>query len=242
VRPRLFLSDLHLAPERAAEAAAFRAFCAGPARQAEAVYILGDLFDWWIGDDQLRDRFFGDMAACIRGITDAGVPVYFALGNRDFLLGPRFASATGATLLPDRHLVATASGAVLVSHGDELCLGDVDYQNYRKRVRDPGTQRRLLGLPLFVRKLIARWLRRKSRNATALKAESIMDVDAQAVEAAFREFEVTRMIHGHTHRPATHALEVDGVARERIVLGDWHGGGEYVELDAAGAHRRRIAA
>ena len=241
MKPRLFLSDLHLAPERAAEAAAFRAFCAGPAREASAVYILGDLFDWWIGDDQLRDGFFAEMAACIGGITAAGVPVHCVHGNRDFLLGEGFARATGAKLLPERSILDIDGARVLISHGDELCTGDVDYQNYRARMRDPATQRRLLRLPLFFRRLIARWLRRKSASETALKPESIMDVDPGAVAAAFREHAVARMIHGHTHRPATHALDVDGVPRERIVLADWHGAGEYVELDAQGARRRTIA-
>ena len=242
MKPRLFLSDLHLAPERAAEAAAFRAFCEGPAREAEAVYILGDLFDWWIGDDQLREGFFAEMAGCIRGVTASGVPVHCAHGNRDFMLGEGFARATGVKLLPERTILEIDGKALLVSHGDELCTGDVDYQNYRARMRDPATQRRLMRLPLFVRRLIARWLRRKSANETALKPESIMDVDPRAVEAAFRQHAVPRMIHGHTHRPATHALDVDGVPRERIVLADWHGGGEYVEVDARGARRRTIAA
>src|SRR5512134_2756950 len=134
MKPRLFLSDLHLSPERQDEAAAFRAFCAGPARDAAAVYILGDLFDWWIGDDQLRDRFFGDIGDAIRSVTAAGVPVYVAHGNRDFLLGERFARATGVALLPDRQLVDIEGTPVLVSHGDELCTGDLDYQNYRARI------------------------------------------------------------------------------------------------------------
>jgi UDP-2,3-diacylglucosamine hydrolase len=240
--PRLFLSDLHLAPERGAEAAAFRAFCAGPAREAAAVYILGDLFDWWIGDDQLRDRFFAEIAGSIKGLTDSGVPVHVAHGNRDFLLGEGFLRATGARLLPERTIVDIDGARVLVSHGDELCTGDVAYQDYRARMRNPATQKRLLRLPLFVRRLIARWLRRKSATETALKPESIMDVDHGAVAAAFREHGVPRMIHGHTHRPATHALDVDGVPRERIVLADWHGAGEYVEVDARGARRRAIAA
>ena len=130
----------------------------------------------------------------------------------------------------------------LLSHGDEMCTGDVAYQRYRARMRDPAIQRRLLRLPLFVRRLIARWLRRKSRDATSLKPESIMDVDDDAVAATFRDFRVTRLIHGHTHRPATHVVQVDGRACERIVLADWHDRGYYVEADEAGVRRKEVAA
>ena len=242
MKPRLFLSDLHLAPERASAVEAFRAFCEGPARGAAAVYILGDLFDSWIGDDELAEPFASGVAAAIRGVTQAGVPVYVAHGNRDFLLGARFAATTGATLLPERQRIDLDGTPTLISHGDELCTGDVAYQQYRARIRDPATQRRLLRLPFFVRRLIARWLRHKSQDATSLKPESIMDVEESAVAAAFRDHSVTRLIHGHTHRPATHAVEVDGRACERIVLADWHDHGYYVEADAAGVRRREIAA
>jgi UDP-2,3-diacylglucosamine hydrolase len=240
MKPRLFLSDLHLSPDRPQAAAAFRAFCEGPARGAAAVYILGDLFDWWIGDDQLADRFVADVAAAIRGVTQAGVPVHFAHGNRDFLLGDRFAAATGASLLPERQVLDLDGTPTLISHGDELCTGDVEYQRYRARIRDPATKRRLMRLPLFVRRLIARSLRRKSRNATAMKPESIMDVDDGAVLAAFRDYDVRRLIHGHTHRPATHVVDVDGRACERVVLADWHEGGYYVEVDGEGVRRKEI--
>jgi len=242
MKPRLFASDLHLSPDRPRSAAAFHAFCAGPARAAAAVYLLGDVFDWWIGDDQLREPFFADVAASIRSLTQAGVPVFVAHGNRDFLLGERFERMTGATLLPDRERVVLGDGtATLISHGDELCTSDVEYQRYRAKIRHPATQRRLLALPLFVRRLIARSLRRGSRNATALKAESIMDVHPDAVLAAFREHDVARLIHGHTHRPATHVVRVDGRDCERVVLADWHDDGEYVEVGDEGVTRRRIA-
>ena len=242
MKPLLFLSDLHLAPDRPKATAAFHAFCAGPARSAGAVYILGDLFDSWIGDDELRDRFPAEIAASIRSVTQSGVPVHIAHGNRDFLLGERFAAATGTTLLPERHLVDVGGTPTLLSHGDELCVGDIAYQQYRARIRSPDTQRRLLALPLFVRRLIARWLRRKSRNATSLKAESIMDVDDAAVATAFRDTGVARMIHGHTHRPATHSVDVDGRSRERIVLADWHDEGQYLRIDDSGTARVQIAA
>jgi len=241
MKPLLFLSDLHLAPDRPKATAAFHAFCAGPARNASGVYILGDLFDSWIGDDVLADRFPAEIAASIRDVTASGIPVYIAHGNRDFLLGPRFMTATGATLLPERHVIDVDGTSTLLSHGDELCTGDIAYQDYRARIRSPDAQRRLLSLPLFVRRLIAAWLRRKSRDATSLKAESIMDVDEATVASTFRETGVARMIHGHTHRPATHVIDVDGRSRERVVLADWHDDGEYVSLDGSGVARVRIA-
>jgi UDP-2,3-diacylglucosamine hydrolase len=240
-RPALFLSDLHLSPDRPAAASAFRAFCAGPARAASAVYILGDLFDWWVGDDQMADRFVAGMVASLRALSDAGVPLFVGRGNRDFLLGDRFARATGATLLPEMSVVDLAGAPTLICHGDELCTDDAEYQAYRARMRDPGTQARLLRLPYAVRRLIAWWLRRKSRREKSQKADAIMDVAPATVTEAFRRHGVARMIHGHTHRPALHVHEVDGLRRERHVMADWHDRGHYLAVDADGVHVREIA-
>lgn len=240
-RPVLFLSDLHLSPDRPAALAAFHAFARGPARGAAAVYILGDLFDWWIGDDQMRDPFVAGVVASLRGIADAGVPLFVGRGNRDFMLGSAFARATGATLLPDFQRLDLHGVPTLLCHGDELCTDDVDYQKYRAHMRDPDTQARLLRLPYAVRRAIAWWLRSKSRDAKALKAESIMDVNAQAVADAFRAHAVQRLIHGHTHRPDRHVSQVDGAPRERFVLADWHDQGSYLEADTSGIHVRTIA-
>lgn len=239
--PTLFLSDLHLSPERPSALAAFHAFAAGPARSAAAVYILGDLFDWWVGDDQMREPFIAAIVASLRAIADAGVPLYIGRGNRDFLLGDAFARATGATLLPDFVVVDAGGTRTLLCHGDELCTDDVRYQAYRARVRDPVTQARMLRLPYFVRRVVAAWMRRKSRSEKALKPESIMDVAQAAVGAAFREHDVTRMIHGHTHRPARREHVVDGATRERYVMADWHDRGHYLAVDADGVHVREIA-
>jgi len=228
MRPALLLSDLHLSPDRPGVAAAFQRFCAGPARAASAVYILGDLFDWWIGDDQLRQPFAARIAEGLVGVTASGVPVHVARGNRDFLLGDRFAAATGTTMLPEMLRIELAGVPTLLSHGDELCTGDVEYQRYRRRTRDPATQRRFLRLPYAVRSAFAAWLRRRSRHATAMKPESILDVDERAVLDALRTHDVRRMVHGHTHRPATHRLTVDGIPRERIVLPDWHDQGHFL--------------
>lgn len=240
MKPTLFLSDLHLAADRAAAVAAFHAFARGPARAAAAVYILGDLFDVWTGDDQLREPFARAVADALKALTASGVAVYVARGNRDFLLGDDFARATGARLLPEQQIVDLAGERLVVLHGDELCTGDVDYQRFRARMRSASAMRRLLSLPYPVRRGIAWYLRRKSRAANALKPEAIMDVDAGAVADMFRRHGVARMIHGHTHRPARHALDVDGQARERIVLADWHDRGHYLEASAAGLHVREV--
>ncbi len=235
-RPTLFASDLHLSPDRPAARAAFRAFAQGPARAAQAVYLLGDLFDWWVGDDQIADPFVAGIVSDLRGISAAGVPLFIGHGNRDFMLGAQFARATGATLLPEQQVLNLAGVRTVICHGDELCTDDTDYLAYRARMRDPATQARLLRLPYFARRAIAWWLRRKSRDEKALKADQIMDVNDDAVVAALRAHDVRRMIHGHTHRPARHEHIVDGTRRERFVLADWHQQGQYLAVDAAGVH------
>jgi UDP-2,3-diacylglucosamine hydrolase len=240
MKPALLLSDLHHPPERRAAVAAFHAFARGPARAAAAVYIMGDLFDSWVGDDQRHDPFARSVVEALRGVSDAGVALFVARGNRDFLLGDAFARATGATLLDEQTIVDLGGTPTLVTHGDELCTDDVGYQRYRAWARDPRSQRRLLRLPYRLRRIVAAWLRRGSRAATARKPEAILDVNAGAVEQAFRARGVTRMIHGHTHRPARHASVVDGVPRERIVLADWDERGHYLAVDAAGARVEHI--
>jgi UDP-2,3-diacylglucosamine hydrolase len=232
--PTLFVSDLHLSPLRPAPLAAFHAFARGAARDAAALYVLGDLFDWWIGDDQLDDAFAAAVARSLRGVSDAGVALWVARGNRDFLLGERFARTTGATILPEQQVISLQGERTLLTHGDELCTGDAEYQAYRARIRSPRSVQRLLAMPPLARRGIAWWLRRKSRNATALKPESITDVATAAVDDAFRAHDAMRMIHGHTHRPARHHSVVDGSARERIVLADWHDRGHVLEAGQDG--------
>ena len=242
MKPTLFLSDLHLSPDRPRAAAAFHALMSGPAREAAAIYILGDLFDWWVGDDQLRDKFFASIATSLRGLTAAGVPLFVARGNRDFMLGEGFERATGATLLPEQWLLDLHGVPTLLCHGDELCTDDAEYQAYRARIRAPEARRRLLRLPYLVRRLMALWLRRKSRRTKARKAEYIMDVNDGAVAQAFRAHGALRMIHGHTHRPARHEHLVDGTPRERWVMADWHESGQYLAADAQGIRVCEIAA
>ncbi|MEP7330200.1 MAG: UDP-2,3-diacylglucosamine diphosphatase [Betaproteobacteria bacterium] len=232
----MFASDLHLSPDRPVARAAFRAFAEGPARTAAAVYLLGDLFDWWVGDDQMRDPFVASVVADLRGISSAGVPLFIGHGNRDFMIGTRFARAAGATLLPEQMVLQIAGTRTLLCHGDELCTDDADYLAYRARMRDPATQARLLRLPYFVRRAIAWWLRRKSGDEKALKADHIMDVNEGAVADALRAHQAQRMIHGHTHRPARHVHDVDGTSRERYVLADWHEHGQYLAVDDTGVH------
>jgi UDP-2,3-diacylglucosamine hydrolase len=239
-KPALLLSDLHLAPGRTAAVAAFHAFTRGPAREAAAVYIMGDLFDAWVGDDQCREPFARAIVESLRGVSDAGVPLYIARGNRDFLLGEDFARAAGATLLPEQTVVDLGGTPTLLAHGDEFCTDDVGYQRYRALSRDPRRQRWLLRLPYRARRWLAAWLRRGSRAATARKPESILDVNAAAIEQAFRRGDVMRMIHGHTHRPARHVLTIDGARRERLVLADWEDRGHYLEVDGDGARTRDI--
>ena len=238
--PTLFVSDLHLSPVRPAMLDACDAFCAGPARGAAALYVLGDLFDQWIGDDQLRDPAAARVAAALRSVAAAGVGTGVMYGNRDMLIGRRFAEAAGATLLPEQIVVDLYGVPTLLLHGDELCTDDQAYQRLRVWWHDRTRQRRFLALPYAVRQGIGAWLRRKSRKATAGKARQIMDVNAAAVLQALRAHGVRRMIHGHTHRPARHDLVVDGRACERWVLSDWYDRGSYLEVDGGGIRTRDV--
>lgn len=240
--PSLFISDLHLAPSRPALVAAFERFCAGPARGAASLYVLGDLFDAWIGDDQIRDSIAARVVRALKATADSGVKVSVARGNRDFLLGERFASAAGATLLPEQIVVDLYGTPTLLSHGDELCTDDLGYLKVRIWRSDPARQRRFLALPYFIRRAIAAWFRLRSRGATMVKSDAIMDVNAGAVIDALRTHGVRRMIHGHTHRPARHEVSVDGAACERYVLADWYDRGSYLEVDSAGARSREVPA
>ena len=240
MKPAQFLSDLHLAPSAPRTAASFLDWARGPAREASAVYVLGDLFDWWVGDDQMGNRFAAAAVASLAGVTKAGVPLFVGRGNRDFLLGERFARATGAVMLPDFTVVDLHGVRTLLCHGDELCTDDTQYQAYRARMRAPETQARLLAMPYLARLGVAWWLRRRSGRENALKPEAIMDVAEGAVVAALRGNEAQRLIHGHTHRPARHEHDVDGTRRERYVLADWHDRGHYLAVDADGVHAREI--
>jgi len=229
----LFISDLHLSHERPALAALFLNFLHGRAPQAEALYILGDLFEVWLGDDAIHPAYQPILAA-LRALTDGGVPVYVMHGNRDFLLATGFEQASGCRLIADPALIELNGERTLLMHGDVLCTDDVEYQQFRAHVRNSDTQRHFLGLAIEQRIAMAKQFRDASRERTSQKAEAIMDVNQDAVAAALRAHGVHQLIHGHTHRPAIHEFELDGRPARRIVLGDWYEQGSVLTCDAAG--------
>jgi len=228
----LFISDLHLSADQPQVGAQLFRFLADEARGAEALYILGDLFDVWLGDDVLdtpqEDPLAREVADALRALHDAGTPVMLMHGNRDFLLGARFAQASAAQLIGDP-MVATLGGReVVLMHGDTLCTDDVAYQNFRAMARAKPFQDEFLAKPLALRRTLAQEYRAKSEQAKRATPEEIMDVTPGAVIEAFRRHALSCLIHGHTHRPATHALEVDGRRCERWVLPDWDRRGGYI--------------
>jgi UDP-2,3-diacylglucosamine hydrolase len=229
----LVVSDLHLDPARPEIQAQFRAFLAAEARGAEALYVLGDLFEVWIGDDDPEPDKRA-VIADLRALTDAGVALYFLHGNRDFLLGQRFCEETGGTLLTDPTVVERYGRRVLVTHGDALCTDDAPYQRLRALVRDPRWQAQFLALSIGQRQALAREARAGSQAHTQAQPTMLMDVNAGAVESVFRSAGVDTLVHGHTHRPGVHALEVDGRACTRIVTGDWYTQGSRLRWDASG--------
>ena len=212
-----FIADLHLSENRLHLLALFRQFMQEQAPEAEKLYILGDLFDFWIGDDEQSD-LISEVQQLIRHLTEQGVPCYFQHGNRDFLIGKKFANACGLTLLPTYHVIDLYGTPTLLCHGDTLCVDDVKYQHYRKKVHQKWRQWLFLHLPLKVRLKIAEKIRAKSRQDKQLKSTEIMDVNADFVQQIFAQFHVTQMIHGHTHRQKHHEIPPHF---HRIVLGDW---------------------
>jgi UDP-2,3-diacylglucosamine hydrolase len=227
----LFIADLHLSVDEPAITAGFLHFLAGDARQADALYILGDLFEAWIGDDA-PEPLHHEIAAALRALSDGGVPCYFIHGNRDFLLGKRFARESGMQLLAQEHVVDIEGRRVLIMHGDTLCTDDAGYQAFRARVHTPWIQRAFLLLPLCFRRRIAARMRAGSKAANGKKPLAIMDVNAAAVEQAFIRHNVRWLIHGHTHRPAIHELSVNGQPAFRCVLGAWHAEGSVINVTA----------
>jgi UDP-2,3-diacylglucosamine hydrolase len=223
----LFISDLHLTEERPAANERFIAFLEKTARSADALYILGDFFEYWIGDDDLGEPFNAVIAGLLRDLTKRGVRLSLMHGNRDFLLGERFCAATGAELLEDPIIHEVGGIKTLLMHGDTLCTDDVEYQAWRRKARDPAFQAQFLAKSLAERRLAVGQMREKSRQVVQEKTAEIMDVNDDAVREALRRHGVRRLIHGHTHRPGRHTLEVDGARAERWVLPDWYGHGAY---------------
>lgn len=213
----LFISDLHLDESRPAITRAFFDFLDQKASYADALYILGDFFEVWVGDDD--DAPFN--LQIVERLSQLQTPIYFMVGNRDFLVGEQFSRETGATLLADPSVIDLYGSQVLLMHGDSLCTSDTEYMAFRQQARSPQWQEALLSKPLEERRAIAKQLREQSKSMNSLKAEDIMDVTPEEVIKVMEEAGVSTLIHGHTHRPCRHPLEINGQTAERIVLGDW---------------------
>jgi UDP-2,3-diacylglucosamine hydrolase len=238
VAATLFISDLHLSGERPAINRRFFAFLREQAPRAAVLYVLGDLFEYWIGDEEL-DAADGDplarkVAEAFRALKRGGVGVRLMHGNRDFLIGKRFCEVSGARLLQDPSVEKIGGARTLLMHGDTLCTDDLDYQAWRKVARSRDWQREFLAQSLPERRKALQALREKSKEVVGAKPAEIMDVNEGAVREALREHSLTRLVHGHTHRPARHELEVDGRRCERWVLPDWYERGGYLAIDDTG--------
>jgi UDP-2,3-diacylglucosamine hydrolase len=229
----LFISDLHLEADQPHIADQFLRFLETEALNAEALYILGDLFERWVGDDDPNEHYAW-IKQGLRKLTRKDVPVFFMHGNRDFMIGADFASETGIEILADPHIVELYGERVLLSHGDAYCTDDVEYQAVRRMTRDPQWQAMMLSKSLEERLAFAEQARTDSRTHGDNISENIADVNQAAIESALRDAGVNLMLHGHTHRPKVHDLEIDGQPAQRIVLGDWYDDGSVVRWDDAG--------
>ena len=229
----LFISDLHLSAERPDITALFIQFLNNEARQAESLYILGDLFEAWLGDDMVLPEYV-DAIAAMKALSDSGVPVFIMHGNRDFLLGEKFTAMSGTTLLEDPTRIDLYGKPTLLLHGDTLCTDDVKYQQFRAMVRNPAWQQQMLALRPQERLKLAKEYREMSQAETGNKAEDIMDVNQHTLEQVMQSEGIYRMIHGHTHRPAIYEFKIDSQAAQRIVLGDWYEQGSVLVCDEKG--------
>lgn len=228
--PIHFISDLHLSAEKPALTKLFTRYLNKQATGADALFILGDLFEVWLGDDMVLPEYQEAINA-IRELTGKGIPVYVMYGNRDFLMREQFEEMTGAQLINDPTVIALYDTPTLLMHGDTLCTDDVEYQDFRNMVRDPQWQNDFLAKTTDERQAIAREFREKSKSATSSKNYDIMDVNQHAVETVMHQYQVTQLIHGHTHRPATHQFKIDNKDVKRIVLADWNESGSYLVCD-----------
>ena len=236
-----FISDLHLSPRSPGATALFLRFLAGRARQAEALYILGDFFEAWIGDDDIDDAHHARIIGALRAAADAGLKIYLQHGNRDFLLGQTFAEAAGLTLLPDPYDLALPEWSFVLSHGDALCLDDAAYMAFRTKVRTPEWQAEMLARPRWLRRLVARLMRWKSRRNQQAKPQHYSDLNGAATDDFLRDHAYATFVHGHTHQPARHDHIVDGIHVERWVLADWHEDrGEALRWDGEVLRREAI--
>ena len=225
-----FISDLHLQSSEPKIIHAFLNFLIDYAAQAEALYILGDFFEAWIGDDD-TDPLVSQIKAALKALTAQGVAVYFMHGNRDFLIGQRFCRETGVQLLSDPTLLELYGKKILLMHGDLLCIDDQKYQQFRKKAHDPNFQKRILRLPLFIRRALASWARYKSKKHTGRTNLMLQDVNQQEVLRVMQQYDADVLIHGHTHRPAVHDIKLENKNAQRIVLTAWHDAGYYLRLE-----------
>lgn len=234
----LFISDLHLADASPGTTRLFMGFLNGPARDAESLYILGDLFEYWAGDDDIDEPLNREVAGALGELADSGVTTYFMAGNRDFLIGDGFAQRSGVKLLVDPTRIDLGGIATLLMHGDALCTDDAAYMQFRNTVRTPAYIAQFLAQPLAARKAQIAAIRSLSETSKQVTAADIMDVNHEAVIEAMRRHATPRLIHGHTHRPAEHHLVIDGLPCSRIVLSDWsEARGEYLRCDSRGCAR-----
>jgi len=237
---KLFVSDVHLNSARAGIVSAFIEFLDQKAGRADALFILGDLFDTWLGDDDDNPPH-PEVCDALVALTATGLPVSVVHGNHDFLLGRKFAKRTGCTLLGDHTVIDVYGTSTLIMHGDTLCTRDVEYQKFRKMTRNPITQKLFLTMSLDTRTEKAANIRRESSKDTALKSDEIMDVTPRAVDEIMRKHAVRHLIHGHTHRPAIHNFPLNDQEATRIVLGDWYEQDSVLIWDEAGYRLGRIA-
>ena len=224
-----FISDLHLAPEETRITAGFLDFMLEP-QAGDTLYILGDFFNYWIGDD-VKHPYIEQIQQVLKATKDRGVNLYFMHGNRDFLIGKDFCEAAGMTLLDDPTVIQLGSEPVVLMHGDSLCTQDEAYMEFRKMARNPQWQQQFLAQPIDDRIAYAQKARSESQSSNSMKEDSIMDVTPSAVDIELSKRQSTRIIHGHTHRPAVHNWQHEGQNRERIVLGDWYTKGWYLKVD-----------
>lgn len=229
---RFFIADIHLNNNEPVITTGFLHFLNQLPAHCE-LYILGDLFDYWIGDD-LADELQQQIASALQQLTNRNIKSYFIHGNRDFLLGKHYAKISHIQLLPDICQLMHQQQNLIILHGDQLCTDDLAYQQFRKKMHNKWLQKLFLVLPRFYRHKIANKLRNKSQQHNQTKADYIMDVNQQTVETVMQNYQTTIMIHGHTHKPATHQFQLNGKPATRIVLGAWHDGINYIHQNEQG--------
>ena len=237
-----FASDVHLASDTPAITARFLSFLERARREAQSVYLLGDIFESWVGDEDLGLKAYQPVFKALKDTVQAGVAVYFMAGNRDFMVSDHVLAELGLIRLEDPYILSTTTWQFVLSHGDLYCTGDVPYQKFRARVRDPQTQARFLRLPYWLRRSIATWLRWRSKGRRYdAQTQMMTDVSQGTVEDEARRYGYATLIHGHTHRPATHDLFVDGIHVERWVMADWSADrGEYLTWNDTELSRQSI--